>query len=397
MSGSDDIVQATRSFLQREGSTATPTYNASRRVMIIPSGNVTHFVHTDPMLPRWSEDPVAQRKVLERRLLALRQTPASLTDEMLRQRLLPRIRSNAYFAAQELHRKIVERAEGESGAELSLPHQMLNDELGVHLVFDLSEEAADVNDARMEGWTREFAPLYRMSLEHLRERTQENMHAIKPGLFASTISDSHDAARVLLTERLDALPLKGEQVVMLPHLDLLLVTTTDNQAGLVEMARLGLQAAQQPYGLSGTAFKRTANGLVPWLPPVTHVAWDPLKMAQLPSQTRAYSRQKELLEAWLELEGDPAVVGPMVVLEEGDHLFSAAVLIQGQTTLLPKAERIAFAVPEKGDNARVWAIPWELAEKLPGVTVKSVGLEPERFRATGFPDLKTLEETLRNL
>lgn len=394
----DDIVESTRAFVTAQGETAASTWLPERELLIVPHGKVTHFVHLGQLRERWSEgDAVSRRKLLERRLLALRTPPSALTDDVFKDRLLPRIRSLAYFEAQKLHRKIVERAEGEDASEISLPFKRLNDELGVHLVFELSEEAVDVNDARLTSWKRELEPLYAIALDHLRRRSEEPMHELKPKLFASTVSDAHDAARVLLTERLDALPLEKDQVVMLPHLDLLLVTDTGSAAALVEMARLGLQATQQPYGLSGTAFRRTSEGLVPWMPEQKHPAWDAMRMARIPSATRAYGRQKELLEAWHELEGDATQVAQLMVLEDKDTLFTAALLVQGQTALLPKAERIAFAIPERGDNARVWAIPWDVAVTLKGLTVRSVGMTPERFRATGFPDTALLDETLRNL
>lgn len=393
----EDIVAAAKSYVASQGFPSAQ-YVEERLVLVVHGvGGVTHFVHLAGLRDRWADaDEHGRRRMLERRLLGLRAAPDKVTDELLAHRLLPRLRTVNHLKSLTLHRQIIERADQEPSPELTLPFVQLNEELGVQLVFELSEESADVNDARVASWGRPVDALMKLALEHLRRRSSEPMQQIKPRLWASTVGDGHDAARLLLEDRISALPLKGELVAMAPHFDLLLVCSADDTAALIEMAKLGLQASQQPFGVSGVAMIRGAEGWKPWMPPVGHAAHEALRTARLPVASRSYGRQKELLEAWFDLEGEQTLVAPMIIVEEQDKLFSGAVWLKGNPSLLPHAERIAFAIPDAGENARVYPVPWDQAVKLPGIHLQPLpNYSPRRYRATGFPEPESLEQATK--
>lgn len=388
----DDIVSAAKDYVASQGF-ANVDYVPDRQMLVVKGdAGVTHFIGLTQMKERWADaDQVARRKLLERRLLALRR-PKQLSDDVLAGRLLPRIRPLDYLESLALHRRIIERVDQEPAPEITLPYQPLNEELGVHLVFELSEEAADVNDARVASWRRTTEELLRLAAAHLEARSTQPMREIKPRLWASTVGDGHDAARIILSKRLDALPIQGEMVVMAPHFDLLLACSADDTSALAEMAKFGLQASQQPFGLPGIAMLRTPQGLKAWLPSPDSPVYDALRTARLPGASRAYGRQKELLEAWFDLEGENTLVAPLIVLEEGDNLFSGAVWLKGTTSLLPQADRIAFAIPDQGDNARLFPVPWDDAVKLGGIRMELVtDVSPRRYKVSGFPDQEELK------
>lgn len=394
----DDIVAAAKAYVASQGF-LTSQYVAARELLVVQAqAGVTHYVNLSGLQDQWKDiDGVSRRRLLERRLLALRTAPAAVTDALLGQRLLPRLRPISHFSSLKLHRQVVERADQEASAELTVPYEPLNEELGVHLVFELSEESADVNDARVASFGRPFAALKQLALQHLRQRSRGPLAQIKPKLWASNVGDGHDAARLLLPELIDALPIKGDVIAMAPHFELLLVCGANETNALIEMAKLGLQASQQPFGVSGAALIRTAaGGWKPWMPAVDHPAYQPLRTARLPAQSRGYGRQKELLEAWFELQGDTTLVAPMIILEEADKLFSGAVWLKGNPCLLPHAERIAFAIPDEGENARIYPVPWDQAVTLPGIHMKPLSeYSPARYFVTGFPTPKSLEQATK--
>jgi hypothetical protein len=294
-----------------------------------------------------------------------------------------------------LKRKVFERVDKTAAPDVSLAHQPLNAELSAQLVFELSEESTDVSDERLTAWKLGFEPLFEAAVKNLAERSTEPFHLVSEGLWASPYSDGHDAARLLVPGFVERAQVHGEPVVMIPHLSALLVAGADDEAALVEMARISLDVSQKPAGLFGVAFKRDGSGSwQPWLPTPERASYTPLVAARLPGVARAYGAQKELLEAWYELEAKPVTVAPLLAFqnEQGD-LYSSTVFVKGSTCLLARADRIAFVRGTKpgAEEPEVTSLPWAVAAALPGVTLQQTQDVPERWLGTGFPPDEALD------
>jgi hypothetical protein len=380
-----DIAQAVQAHLSACGFDGEVTYQPEReRVLARRADGTTQFILLPSLAREWPQGERGVKKLLDRALLMLRPTAPLASDAVLADRLLPRLFPREHFALAALRRNVVEAEEGEPAPELSLPSTPFNAGLSVGLVFEVGEDVSEVNDARLAAWGRDLASLRALAVENLRRRTTRPLVRGRGGVFHAGENDGHDAARWLLPELFEGLKLRGEPVVMVPHVELLLVAGSEDDTALKAMGEMGLEASQQPLGLTGVAFKRDASGeWAPWMPGAERPSFEALRLSAIPAQVGYAESQRELF----------AAVGQelarSVVIEEGGKPRSACVWVRGETPLLPRAETIVFALPggdEGSEPIPVAARPWEAVAGLPGVKLTPQRLVPERFLAEGFPE-----------
>lgn len=385
------LARVVQDYLAASGFKGEVTYQPSKdRVMARRADGVAQFVLLPSLARTWPEGERAQARFLDRCLLMLRNSPPIASDAVLAERLLPRLYPHEHFALTALRRRVAEAEEGEVSPELSVPSRRFNAELSVGLVFELTDDASEVNDARFATWGRDFAALEKLAVDNLRRRTRGPIIKGRGGVFHSNENDGHDGARLLLPERLEGLPLKGDAVVMVPHVELLLVAGADDDGALKSMGEMGLDACQQAAGLSGTAFRRDASGAwAPWMPAEGRSCFEALRLARVPAGVGYAESQRELLAA---LGQD---VAQAAVIEDKGKPYSACIWVRGESPLLPKSERIVFALPGAGDEGQPLPVAvrsWEAVAALPGVTLKAQGTLPERYLAEGFPEPDVLSK-----
>lgn len=391
----DEIARAAVELLQRDELTEQVDWDPSRaRLRARTHGGVTHYIDLRRLAARWADArPERRQFLLEGALLAVRRAPERPILETLQHRVVLRLRPRAYLSALELRRKVLERVEGESAEDITLPHRVLTEQLGVQLMFELTDAPSEISDRHLRAWGVDFDTLFRFAMDRLRATAGNPLGQIKPGLYGSSASGGHDAARLLMPETLTALALDGPVVAMAPHPEVILVAGAHDDEALVEMARLGVDLSQQQLGLPAVAMQLGPAGWRPWLPEPSRRSHYSLKTAQLPGMLTAYEGQKQLMQAWHELEGDAATEAPFVISEADDQYFSVTVWTRGTLPpLLPRTDRIAFVIPAprgKGEP-KVYTLPWEEAEALPGVRLTLTDGYPPRWLAEGFPSTDLL-------
>ncbi len=368
-----------------------------RLVLGEPPGPV-HFVHLGHARADWlnTSTTLATRAVIGRVWSAVQNAgPGSITRERLFAQVFPRIRDRAWFSA------IRRQAELELGAdegaidELMLPYEPLNDELAVHLAFELPTSVMEVGPDRLEAWGVTFEQLYARALDNLRARSQLTFEEPEPGIFISPYHDTLDASRMALLDTFSSLAVKGRPVVLAPTHDVVLVTGDEDEAGLARVATWCEEAILEPRVNTAVAFRLEGDSWRPWLPHRTHPAWGKLKLLALQTYASVYQRQKEVLEALLNANGHAMTVGPLRVFRTpAGEIITSSTWHEGRETLLPRTDRIEFArLPHDGNvkNAKTWSTSWEAAERRVGHLMKPTGDVPERYRVTEFPDDATLE------
>ncbi|MBM4377869.1 MAG: hypothetical protein FJ086_00965 [Deltaproteobacteria bacterium] len=380
-----DLAHAVQAHLAASGFDGEVTYQPSRdRVLARRPDGTTQFILLPSLAREWPQSARGVEKLLDRALLMLRPTPRLASEAVLSVRLLPRLFPREHFALAALRRQVVEAEEGEPAPELTLPSVPFNDSLSVGLVFEVGEDVSEVNEARLSSWGRDVAGLRALAVENLRKRTTRPLVRGRGGVFHAGENDGHDAARWLLPELLEGLKLKGEPVVMAPHVELLLVAGSEDDTALKAMGEMGLEASQQPQGLTGVAFKKDASGSwMPWMPEEGRACHEALRLSAIPALVGYAESQRELY-ASLGKE-----LARTVVLEEAGRPRSAALWVRAEAPLLARAEYIVFALPggEEGSEPIPVAVrPWEAVATLPGVRLTPHRMVPERFLAEGFPE-----------
>ncbi len=397
-----DFAQLATAHLRARGMQGEIRHDDRRFCLVVEGeGGLWRFCFLKHGFNEYQAAPAHEKeKVLQRRLWSLLDRGAVPSREDVLKGVLPRLREPVYHAV--LERQLAAQVEDPAErALLEIPYRHLNDELEVNAVFDLPTSAMDVTAARLKAWAMSFAELEACAMENLRARSKEPFRQIATGLFASAWGDGHDAARLLLREKIEKLEVKGRHVAMVPAASVLMVTGTDDEQGLINMAEIARDAVQDPRGVTGVAFVQRDGEWHAWLPPTDHPAYDKLFFLALQSRANAYTQQKELLDAWYEFTGEAQFVSRFSAFRtESGEIYTCTPWTENVDGLLPRTDRIDFVrlVAEGSEQKpKVYPAKFEVALEVVGRLMARTSERPERWKSTGFPtEAELLEMTERS-
>ncbi|HYO60062.1 hypothetical protein [Archangium sp.] len=319
-----------------------------------------------------------QRDEVFARLTRVRAMPAlPETLAEARPNLLPVVRGRAFF--EQL--------------PLSIAWKPLSGFLGVGLAFDGPDTLRYLGPDELARWGVSFDQALGMAMENLRPRSTEPLEQLAPGTCESPWEDNYAASRLLLEEVVRRCQVKGTPVVLVPHRDLLLITGSEDEDGLHQVATRALQAVMAPRALDGRAMRLTPEGWVPFMPERLNNAWADFRKLELFSRARDYAEQTEHLEKLYREKGvDLFVAAYTPYQDEHGRSLSYAVWLKGVDAILPRTEVIFFMDPALGPEALPVGIArWEEVARAAGQLLAPVeGLYPERYRVKGFPSEEQL-------
>lgn len=336
-----------------------------------------------------------RERVLSRRFWASIQRAPELRADSVKRSVLPRLRDRAWFSAVRRQAELDLGADEEAIDEVMLPHVPLNDELAVHLAFELATSVSEIGADRFPAWGLRFEDLLEHAKKNLLARSKEPFEEPTKGVFVSPYHDTFDATRMVLPDLFRALPVKGLPVVIAPTHDIVFVSGDADEAGLMQIATWGEEALLEPRAHSAIAFRLEEAGWRPWMPPKGHSAWAKFKLLNLQTTASSYARQKEVLEALLQANGHDITVGTMRAFRtpEGE-IFTASAWLENVEALLPMTDRIDFVKVSKDGsaNGQVWSTSFDIARRTLGELMQPIGDLPERYRVKGFPTFEQLEK-----
>jgi hypothetical protein len=314
-----------------------------------------------------------QRDEVFVRLTRVRDMPAlPETLAEARPNLLPVVRSRTVFEQ----------------VPLSIAWRPLSGFLGVGLAFDGPDTLRYLGPDELARWGLSFDQALGLAVENLRSRSTEPLEQLAPGTCQSPWEDSYAASRLLLDEVVRRCQVKGTPVVLVPHRDLLLITGSEDEEGLHQVATKALRAVMAPRALDGRAVRLTSEGWVPFMPERLNKAWADFRQLELFTRARDYAEQTERLEKLYQEKGvDLFVAAYTPYQDERGRSVSYAVWLKGVDALLPRTEVIFFMDPALGPEAPPVGIArWEEVARAAGQLLEPVeGLYPERYRVKGFP------------
>lgn len=256
--------------------------------------------------------------------------------------------------------------------------------LVVALVVDSEHSTTSVNAGKLAEWGIDFPNAMEVAVANLRERTEDRFNPIGRGVFISAWSDVFDASRLLLTDMLHRLPIKGDPVIAIPSRNHLLVTGSGNEQGisdLIDIAEDILTNDTRPLAAQLFQFHdgswRVFDG--------GQHARDKLSKPEYLRRFGVYADQKKLLDQIHEKEGVDVFVASYLVYENSElgGLFGAAQLSRGVKTLLPKADYAWFYCPE---NREIISVPWTAAAIAFPRLAAEASFYPELVLVDDFPN-----------
>jgi len=342
-----------------------------------------HFVVPQKAYADYLQAHVGVGPVLDRHLAMLTTAqdgrPRSLQEASAR--LLPMVRDRRYLDIAMM----TAQASGQAGAAdiAPFPFRPLAGELAVTLVLDAESSTSLVVDGDLETWGVDFDDALEVAMENLRRRTPDLLEPLAPGLYISRWNDAYDASRMLLTELLQRLHLRGEPIVCLPSRNVMLVTGAQDQAALTLLSKTAAEVlAAESRPLSADVLQWTGSG---WVEAGDAISQLPaLQRARHQLMHDAYAQQAELLGRLHAASGDQSFVASYKIgaKAEGEPFFNYAQLTEGVVTLLPKADHLAFWSQDKS----MVAVPWADAIAVFGDALQPLDMHPPRYRVDSFPN-----------
>ncbi|HSN97068.1 MAG TPA: hypothetical protein VLS89_02185 [Candidatus Nanopelagicales bacterium] len=312
--------------------------------------------------------------------------PAPIGDserlEDILPRLLPRVRDRFFYTAMPLRLSL----EGVPSPQGYL-FEPIAEHLALGLVQDLPDHIIEVPADVFARWGIPFEEALEIARDNLETLSTDPFDKIRPGVYLSPWRDNHDAARIVLTDPLRRLLVRGDPVIMVANRDTLIITGTDDIAGLEAMAVVTEAILEEPRAITGIPVCLLDDDTwAPFIPEPDHplhTRFAALRVATLASE---YGRQKQLLDALHEKQGADLFVPTYQAhtTEEGDVLTFCA-WTRGITSLLPHADRIGFVDPDAPEGHQVVPATWERAVDIVGDLMTPVDTYPPRFRVQAFP------------
>lgn len=387
----EEFAQLAQAFLSDEMPTTKIVYDAAQyRLLVTYPNGVHHFLYLKYAHADYNKaSPPNKQRALRRRMWTLLPTHEQIPKERVFRQLRPRFFERQALALFDYRSRLYKKLDSGHSLELKPEYRPYNSELAVGLSFQLSEQSADVTGDIRARWGESFDTLFDVAMKNLDNYPKpHHFERLRPGLYVSNTGDDHDAARLLLTDFVSGMELKGEPIVMLPLPATLLVADSQNDNALMTAAELTLQAGQSAQGLSGVALAKTANGWEPWMPSPERPCYEKMLLARLQAKARAYQEQQHLLENLYQLEGNKESVGAFAVLRgDNGEILSATLWVHGTTALLPKTDMVELVWPAPAGETepRTWPLKWDVLAKLLGDRMQLTPDFPERWRVTGFP------------
>lgn len=238
-------------------------------------------------------------------------------------------------------------------------------EMGVGVVVDRGDAVLPVSQVQLDAWGLSLGQAMTVAAENLSRKARPEFKAIASGVYMSQYGDFYDAGRLLTTEHVRGLEVKGDPVAMVPHRASLLVAGANDAPALEAMI-----AAAHAVLRGGSSrlccdmFRLTENGWTIWEPPgAASAALSNLQVAVLQSD---YQRQQRALECALGRGEDApsAATYTLASLPDGS-LLTYAVVAVGQPTVLPKVNMV-FVVKRLGDDGEPLKLRWADFERAAG-------------------------------
>jgi hypothetical protein len=210
----------------------------------------------------------------------------------------------------------------------------------------------------------------------------------------SDYGDAHDPARLLLAEVFDDLDLEGDPVVIAPNRGMLLITSSDNPAGLQAMGELATQLIDKPRFRSGIALRLKDDVWGTYRPAKEHPAWRTFRNLYVQTMEREYAEQQRDLDSDF-VEKYRVMAGSPPSAPDERIYVSVCSWYAGIPSMLPKTDHIIFATADivehfanGGDPKSVepgLVAAWDDVEDVVGDLLEPFGVYPERYKVESFP------------
>lgn len=382
----DAFARKVSGALRRAGEQRPIKYDADGFRLAIGDGdrrsyhNLGNYYDEYCAAPRSGREGIVARIVETHRQLAAADLPK--TFDQARARLRPRVRERFYLESRRMELEL-------QGVQAPrLPHRPLADHLMTSLVYDLPSSMLEVGEDRLEEWGVSFEEALKTARENLWDRTKERLVELQPGLFASSWEDNYDATRLVLHDLIWQYTVRGEHVAMVPNRDTLIVTGSQDPAGLAKLFALTESSLEKPWPISGIPIRLDRDEWKAFELETWHEHVGAFRRLFVRSHSTEYAHQKELLDALHKKKGEDLFVATYTPTQhkETGEVSSYCTWTEGVPSLLPRTDKIVFVRPDLPKEKQVIGpTDWGKVQREVKDLMKPTAHYPERWRVNQFP------------
>jgi hypothetical protein len=192
--------------------------------------------------------------------------------------------------------------EGGSVTPKAPPFEAIGEHLVATLAYAWPQSVQVIGDEDLSKWGVSFYEAMEVARENLQESTVAYAK-IGDGLYSFMSGDSYDASRITLVHEAKGLEVKGSLVAMVPNRDLLLITGSEEEAGLAIMAAMAEKGLEQPYSLSAVPLIWEDDEWKDWMPSESGPLRGTFKQMEIKWLGPLCHEQKELRDAVHDKQG----------------------------------------------------------------------------------------------
>ena len=194
---------------------------------------------------------------------------------------------------------------------------------------------------------------------------------------------NYESSRLLIPDLIYRLGV-ADPVICVPTRNLLLVASGRDMRAVGAMGTIAKTNLEMfPRWLSGDAFKLVDGAWQVFEPP--GILGRPFREMKAIMTQSTYNEQKGFLERRFERDGVDRFVASVLLVNAPDGgAESVAIWADGERTLLPRVDKLAFTGQPNGVTQTI-VVPWDSARQIVDELLEQTSDSPPRFRTRGFP------------
>jgi hypothetical protein len=335
--------------------------------------NLTNLYHEYCQAPPGERAAVLQRFIRGCVGAAEFELPADFED--VHPDLLPVVRSRFYLESVGLQ----SRARG--GKDFLPPQQLVGDHLSLSLVYDLPQAMRTIVQDDLDQWGVSFYEAVEAARRNLEQMGNVAFASLQgqagDGVYFAANGDSYDASRLLMLDMIRKFQVRGDFIAMVPNRETLIITGSEDEAGLQVMIKAAADALEKTRPISAIPLRLEGDTWETWRPaPSSPLAarFHELKIRTIGME---YGDQKDLLDQIHAAQGEPTLVPAFhaVQRKEGGQTASYTYWPEGTAALLPETDGLMLLrIGPGGDKAQIVASgSWQRVRDVAGDLLQPLG------------------------
>jgi hypothetical protein len=209
------------------------------------------------------------------------------------------------------------------------------------------------------------------------------------GIYFSANGDNYDASRLVMLDLIRKFQVRGDYVAMVPNRDTLIITGSEDDAGLAVMIKAAEDSFDKPRPISTIALRLEGDNWESWLPEPSSPHYAKFHELKVRTVGMEYNDQKDLLDQIHTKTGDDVFVASFSAVQQKEtgRITSYAVWADGVPTLLPETDDVLLlrGNPQSEEIQVAASGSWQRVREIAGDLMQPMGFYPERYRVAEFP------------